>query len=89
MHEDKPDELMCEPCEDQEDSIVHCKLVDPVAAGDVEGEVEQEAERQRPVTDPGQPTQDERDEHDCFHRPFRPWCSACVRARAKDAPSRK
>ena len=29
------------------------------------------------------------DEHELSHSPFRPWCAACVRGRAKDAPSRK
>ena len=51
--------------------------------------VEQEAEAQIPVTDPGQPTQAMTDEHELLHSPFRPWCAACVRGRAKDDPSRK
>ena len=51
--------------------------------------VETEAEEQRGAADPGQPTQAERDAHDISHFPFRPWCKARVRGRAKDAPSRK
>ena len=61
----------------------------PVAGENVDAEVEQEAEAQIPVTDPGQPTQAMIDEHELSHSPFRPWCAACVRDRAKDDPSRK
>ena len=44
---------------------------------------------QRAATDPGQPTQFHRDEHNLTHFLFRSWCSACVLGQAKDAPSRK
>ena len=70
------DDFMCKPC-------------NPVGVEAAEADVEEEAEPQRVVTDPGQPTQDEIDEHEANHYPFRPWCAACVKGRAKDAPSRK
>ena len=44
---------------------------------------------QRAGADPGQPTQGEREEHDLTHFPLMPWCKACVRGIAKDAPSRQ
>ena len=55
------------------------------AADDAESEVE--AEKQRALRYPGAPSQDERDAHDLTHIPFRPWCNACVRGRAKDKAS--
>ena len=77
MHDgEETEELRCKPC-------------DPVGEEIVDEEVQEEAEVQRPVTDPGQPTQAMIDEHDLTHSPFRPWCEACVRGRAADAPSRK
>ena len=56
---------------------------------DADEEAEEEAERQRPLRDPGQPTQEMIDEHNLSHIPFRPWCAACIRGKAKDDPSRK
>ena len=58
-------------------------------SGDADEEAEEEAERQRPLRDPGQPTQEMIDEHNLSHIPFRPWCAACIRGKAKDDPSRK
>ena len=49
-----------------------------------DAEVEEEAERPRALRDPRQPSRAEREEHDLSHIPFRPWCDACVRGRAKD-----
>ena len=68
------DRFLCMPCDDSEG---------------IDAEVDIEAEIQRAATDPGQPTQAERDEHNLTHFPLRPWCRACVLGRAKDAPSRK
>ena len=70
------EELSCQPC-------------NPMSSEGIEVEVEQEAERQFPAADPGQPTQAEIEEHELSHSPFRPWCAACVCGRAQDAPSRK
>ena len=65
---------ICAPCEDP-DSI--------------DADVDLEAEVQRAATDPGQPTQDQRDEHNLTHFPCRSWCRVCVLGRARDSPSRK
>ena len=67
-------ELICMPVEDPEG---------------IDAEVELEAEVQRAATDPGQPSQAEREEHCLTHFPFRSWCRACVLGRARDAPSKK
>ena len=50
---------------------------------------EQEAQQQRLVRDPGQPSQAEVDEHNVTHIPYRPWCEWCVRGKAKRSPSRR
>ena len=58
--------------------------------GDVDADVEEEAQVQRTLRDPGQATQAMIDEHESNdHAQFRPWCTACVRGRAQDTPSRK
>ena len=56
--------------------------------GDDDGP-EEEHQRQRILRDPGLPTQAERDEHDITHIPYRPWCDACNRGKAKRRPSRR
>ena len=48
---------------------------------------EEEAEAQRALRDPGMPSKEERAEHELSHLPFRPWCDACVKGRAKDKMS--
>lgn len=48
---------------------------------------EEEARRQRSARDPGEPTREEREEHDLTHIPFRPWCEACIRGKGKRKPS--
>ena len=53
-----------------------------------DGEDQEEAQQPRAVRDPGQPTQAMIDEHDLTHIPYRPWCDACVRGKAKRKPSR-
>ena len=68
------EDLICAPCEDP-DSI--------------DADVDLEAEDQRAATDPRQPTQAQREEHNLTHLPFRSWCRACLLGRARDAPSRK
>ena len=64
------------------------ELVNPVAdlAGQ-DADIEEEAEAQRALRDPGSPSKAEREEHDLTHLPYRPWCDACVRGRAKDKMS--
>ena len=43
----------------------------------------------RGARDPGQPAQADCDEHDLTHIPYRPWCEACVKGKAKRKPSRR
>ena len=50
-------------------------------------DIEDEAEAQRALRDPGMPSKQEREEHELTHLPFRPWCAACIRGRAKDKMS--
>ena len=56
-------------------------------SGAVDGDgddAEEEAERQRPIRDPGKPTKEMIDEHNISHIPFRPWCKACVGGKAEN-----
>ena len=64
------------------------ELVNPVAdlAGQ-DADIQEEAESQRALRDPGSPSKADREEHDLTHLPYRPWCDACVRGRAKDKMS--
>ena len=55
--------------------------------GEAEDDAEEEAEVQRPLRDPGMPTQKEWDEHMLSHIPPRPWCPHCLRGKGKDSPS--
>ena len=41
------------------------------------------------LRDPGQPTQQQRREHECTDVPYRSWCHHCVRGRAKGRPRRR
>ena len=43
----------------------------------------------RRLPDPGQPTPQERADHELTHLPFRPWCADCVAGRAPDDPHRR
>ena len=59
--------------------------------GSAQTEIEFEEEPSEAVTvprlrDPGEPTQQELDDHVKTHVPFRGWCPHCVRGRAKNAP---
>ena len=47
------------------------------------------ARRPRGLKQPGEPTLTERLEHELTHLPFKPWCEACVRAKSKQAKSRR
>ena len=64
----------------------YCRVCDPVDE-DIDDEVEQEAEVQRPFRDPGAPSKNEILEHNLTHIPPRPWCPHCVRGKSKDSPS--
>ncbi len=84
---------------EEEDAQVHNEQEEQVAQGvqedviaapipDDDAEAEEEAQQPRGVRDPGQPIQAMIDEHDLTHIPYRPWCDACTRGRAKRKPSR-
>ena len=45
---------------------------------------EMEARRPRVLRDPGAPTEEQIEEHNTNHLPFRSWCPACVAGKAKD-----
>ena len=77
-------ESATEPMED-----LLCKPCNPGGVEAAEADIEEEGERQRVLADPGQPTQDEIDEHEVAHFPFRPWYAACVKGRAQASPSRR
>ena len=47
------------------------------------------ARRPRGLKQPGEPTLTERLEHELTHLPFKPWCEVCVRAKSKQAKSRR
>lgn len=46
--------------------------------GEDAAEEPEEAKAAKPMRDPGQPTQAERDAHEATHLPFRIWCADCV-----------
>ncbi|OLP97472.1 Retrovirus-related Pol polyprotein from transposon TNT 1-94 [Symbiodinium microadriaticum] len=57
---------------------------------DVEPEApEYVAHRPKGLKQPGEPTLTERLEHELTHLPFKPWCEVCVRAKSKQAKSRR
>ena len=54
-----------------------------------DGDEETEEQESAPIIKPRNPldpTPGEREEHDATHRPFRPWCPSCVKARGKEDP---
>ena len=74
--------------EEEQPQAADEELVNPVAdlAGQ-DADIQEEAESQRALRDPGSPSKADREEHDLTHLPYRPWCDACVRGRAKDKMS--
>ena len=52
-------------------------------------EEEENERRMKQIKDPGQPTQEEVDEHELTHCPFKSWCSHCVRGKAAEDPHRR
>ena len=74
--EEYGDKMLCEKCDEAQEVCM------PV------GE-DEEGEAQRGVRGPDEPTQAMREEHELTHWPYRSWCSVCVRARARDNPSRR
>ena len=51
-----------------------------------EEEEPDEAMECRICKDPGEPSQQERDEHDVTHLPYRSWCRVCLEAKGKEDP---
>ena len=47
------------------------------------------ARRPRGLKQPGEPSLTERLEHELTHLPFKPWCEVCMRAKSKQAKSRR
>ena len=47
------------------------------------------AEAPVPKPLPQAPTAEEKAQHELTHLPYRPWCSVCVQAKARDDPHRK
>lgn len=66
---------------------------DLVANGEIELEVEEEVsgEGRAPITlrDPGAPIQEDVDQRNITHVPYRAWCPACVSGRARDRDHHK
>ena len=50
---------------------------------------EEEFQRPRVLRDPGQPSAAEIEEHNVTHIPYRPWCEACNRGKAKKKPAKR
>ena len=54
---------------------------------------EEEADRgvRKParMSDPREPSEEERTEHEMTHLPYRSWCKHCVGGRGKDAPHKR
>ena len=62
------------------------------AGGELDGdEMQKEGEEAvvpKLVRDPGEPTAQERAEHEKTHLPYRSWCKFCVMGRGRDLPHR-
>lgn len=51
-------------------------------------EMEEQCEPRKGLPDPGQPTQQQVDDHNLDHFPYRCWCRACVEGRGRGEPHR-
>ena len=49
----------------------------------VDEEAEEDCDKMRTSPDPGMPTQNEVEEHNATHYPYRSWCEFCVKARGE------
>ena len=56
-----------------------------LGGGEIGGE-EEECEKPKVMTDPGQPTEKEIEEHRLDHTPYRSWCPVCVEAQGREDP---
>ena len=68
--------------------VLEEKLEEEPQFKEASGDDEQVHEKKRVMRDLGQPTQEEIEEHNVDHTPYRSWCSSCVRARAIGTPHR-
>ena len=76
------------PCETVGD--VEGQTVGEVHGEELQADIEnEEAQKAKPMRDPGAPTQAEIDAHNVTHLPFRAWCPACVAGKSRDRPHRK
>ena len=68
-----------------------CELggVDDEVEMEAEPEVEAGVRRPAKMSDPKEPSAEERTEHDMSHLPFRNWCRHCVRGRGKEAAHKR
>ena len=48
---------------------------------ELENETVQDPDRVRTISNPGQPSKKEREEHEATHAQYRSWCITCVRRR--------
>ena len=60
---------------------VDCGAMGEEMECEAEDQAEQDADRVRTISDPGQPSKRERQEHEATHAQYRSWCIACVRGR--------
>ena len=60
---------------------VDCGAMGEEMECDAEDQAEQDADRVRTISDPGQPSKREREEHEATHAQYRSWCIACVRGK--------
>ena len=59
------------------------------AEAEVSGEISMEETDKPPVRilrDPGAPTEEEKEEHNATHIPYRVWCPICVESKGKEDP---
>ena len=68
-----------------EDGQVHEKVIADI---DVESD-HGEARPLRKLVDPRKPSEDEVEEHNKTHMPYRNWCPHCVKGKGKDLDHRK
>ena len=78
------DHEMPEEKGDSEDLGLDCESSEEQTADSPTGSPEDEAERPKVRRQPKQPSQKEREEHECTHIPYRSWCSHCVRGRGRN-----
>jgi hypothetical protein len=84
---------MCECCRTRLANQCSLRLLapveDPVEEGTIDIDESEEVESMKISTDPGQPTQEQIEQHRvCGHTPYRSWCKFCVMGRGLGAQHR-